>query len=125
MSSVCCFESVVVSVGPEVAEFVATHLVILFGEGVPEELADVSVVHHARFVDRDLILVPGSTIVFGESLFVIDEVGCDAENNLRELGHVVLVEGNEPILPGQVRVSGDWLALQGLQTGTTVKVWRR
>ncbi len=125
MSRVCVFDSEVVSVGREVSEFVATHLVILFGEGVPAELADVSVVHHSRFIDRGPVLIAGNSIELGESLFVIDEVGDAAEENLRQLGHVVLVEGNDPILPGQVRVHGTWPASNALQRGTTVKVLRR
>lgn len=124
MKPVCVYASKVVTVGREAMEFAATHLLVLFGAGVPAELAEISIVHHPIRMNNEPILVVHNTLVIGDSQFVLEEVGSQAEENFRSLGHVVLTESSESILPGQVRVTGDWLKLGTVSEGMTVEVWR-
>ncbi len=124
MNPVCVYESKVVSVGREAMEFLATHLLVLFGTGVPAELAEISIVHQPTKINDAPILEANSTMLIGDSQFILEEVGSVAEENFRSLGHLVLTETADPILPGQVRVRGDWEILTTVSDGTTIKVLR-
>lgn len=96
----------VTSVGDLAAEFLAEGIIVLFGNDAPEELREVSVVHHATVnvggVSRgDQVTISGEE---GTTTMVVLAVGDVANENLRNLGHLVLKRNGstEPALPGDV-----------------------
>lgn len=103
-----CYSSVVLRLGPEVAELARGGVLILFAEPVPEALESVSVVHRPS---QPLSggLAPGDVLQIGPSRLAIRAVGDLAAENLRSLGHIVLyAERTEtPLLAGAVKVTGE------------------
>lgn len=94
-------------VGGDADELIEAGVLILFGDPVPEALADVSVVHTGATA---LARVPraGDRFLFAGQTYAVDEVGSRVGDNLTELGHVVLY-ANQPeqeLLPGAVKVTG-------------------
>ena len=108
------YRSTVVDIGPEAAEMIAAGVVILFGEPLPEALAEVSVVHRpSQTLDGRAISV-GDTVVVGAQRLTVTAVGDIAAKNLGELGHVVLYinQPDQKLLPGAVHASGRFSAVE-------------
>ncbi len=99
--------STVSHIGDDTHDMLDAGVVILFGEPVPPALADVSIVHTgAAKPERDI--TPGDVLVLGEDRFTVDALGAQANENLVQLGHVV-VYVNQPeqeLLPGAVLATG-------------------
>lgn len=117
------FEATVKAVGREVEEFLAARTLIFFGPDAPAELQDVSVLLEVSAIDPGSVLMPGRVIEIGESAWTITGVGGAAEENLRRLAHLVLVGDGEEILPGQVRVRGNWPSLKNIQCGAMLRIF--
>lgn len=98
-------------VGGDAGEMIEAGVLILFGEPVPEALADVSVVH-AGASNLARKLAAGDVFEVGGQTYVIDEIGERACDNLTELGHVVVYvnQADQELLPGAVKVTGPELA---------------
>ncbi len=97
----------VTKVGPDAAEMLEAGVIILFGEPVPEALADVSVVHtNATELTRPI--AAGDQLHLAGSTWTIDAVGGRACENLTELGHIVVYinQPEQELLPGAVLASG-------------------
>jgi len=96
------FDSVVLSVGEMAEAFRAAGVLVLFGEGVPEELKSVAVVHRAHVTTGSL--APGDIVAFGGEEMEILAVGGVANENLTNLGHLSLKRNGETTaaLPGDV-----------------------
>jgi glucitol/sorbitol PTS system EIIA component len=78
----------VTSIGDSVEEFRAAQILVFFQEGAPEELAEFSVLHAA---DVNLATVaPGDTLRLGAETFRVLAVGDVANENLANLGHLVV-----------------------------------
>lgn len=92
----------VVSVGDLADQFFEAGIVVLFGEGVPEELADFAVVHRPTVTDGGLSA--GDRILIGGETITVLAVGDVADENLRNLGHLSLKRNGETeaALPGDV-----------------------
>ena len=94
-------------IGGDAGEMIEAGVLILFGEPVPEALADVSVVHAGASA---LTRAPaaGDKFDVGEQSYSIDEIGERAADNLTELGHVVIYvnQADQELLPGAVKVTG-------------------
>lgn len=107
------------SIGIDSGEMLEAGVLILFGEPVPEALADVSVVHKGT---TPPLRSPraGDRFIFADRTFTVDEVGGRVLENLSELGHVVLYinQPGQELLPGAVKVSGPALTTPGL--GSTI-----
>ncbi|WP_130864764.1 PTS glucitol/sorbitol transporter subunit IIA [Acidipropionibacterium timonense] len=98
----------VTAIGADSTDMLEGGVIILFGEPVPSELADYSIVHRsATALTRDV--AEGDTFALGQQTFRIDEVGSRANDNLSELGHFVLYvnQPDQPLLPGAVKATGD------------------
>lgn len=80
---------------------------IMFGEPLPEALAEVSIVHRTRQAPSRPIAV-GDTLQLGGVELRLDEVGDLANINLTDLGHVVVYVNSpeQSLLPGAVKASG-------------------
>ncbi|AWN19675.1 PTS glucitol/sorbitol transporter subunit IIA [Streptococcus sobrinus] len=100
------FETKVLVVGPEAQEMIdGADMMILFGEGAPQDLAE-----YCFMIDnKDLtgpIQVGGHLVVDGQA-FPITSVGDVVEKNLINLGHITIsFDGDsEGSLPGTLHVS--------------------
>jgi glucitol/sorbitol PTS system EIIA component len=98
------FETRVVAVGEQVAEFVRAGVLVLFKAGAPDELAEFSVLHEAT-VNEDGV-EPGDVLELGDERYRVLAVGSVANQNLQALGHLVVKANGriEPELPGDVCV---------------------
>jgi PTS system glucitol/sorbitol-specific IIA component len=102
------YRSTVVAVGSEVPEMAAAGVVILFGEPLPEALADVAVVHRPSRRLEGHTIRAGDLVVVGDAQIEVTSVGDRATKNLDELGHVVLYinQAEQKTLPGAVNATG-------------------
>src|SRR5690625_5716608 len=105
------WHATVTRIGPDTPALLESGVLILFGEPVPDALAEVSVVHDGTTPPARELRV-GDTITVGGAAVTIELVGERATANLTELGHVVvyLDAGDQQLLPGAVHASGAPLA---------------
>lgn len=94
----------VTNVGPEVAEFLEeAGTLVLFEEGAPPELAEMSILHeHSE--RRDEPPEVGDVMVIGSKEFRITAVGESAWKTMLQLGHASFkFNGAEEVeLPGEI-----------------------
>ena len=96
------YRTTVTQVGPQVPDFIASGLLVLFAEGAPEELHDFSVLHKPDALAREVRA--GDRVVLGDEGFAVTAIGDVANQNLKSLGHAVFkANGNDAIeLPGDI-----------------------
>lgn len=114
------YETVVTAVGPMAVEFAAEGILVFFGTNAPEELHEFAILHEHTPNDEDV--VPGDRLAIDESEFTVTGVGDVANDNLRNLGHLVVkLNGlTETELPGEVSVTaGDAPAIE---PGTHIRI---
>ena len=120
----------VVSVGELVEEFLSAQVLVFFGEGAPEELAEFSIIHSAEI--NLATVAPGDTLLLGAESFDVLAVGDVANQNLAALGHLVVKANGatEPEMLGDVSVTakplprlivGDWVEIRGPRTAPAQK----
>lgn len=80
----------VTAIGPEVADLAEGGVVILFADGSPPELAEVSVLHKTESGPSDDAPTKGASIAVGGLTAAITAVGPSAWAKVREIGHVVV-----------------------------------
>src|SRR5262245_33749604 len=80
----------VTEIGPEVADLAEGGVLILFAEGSPPELAEVSVLHQAEIGPGGDAPTAGASIAIGGVTAAITAVGPSAWAKVREIGHVVI-----------------------------------
>ncbi|WP_084648228.1 PTS glucitol/sorbitol transporter subunit IIA [Acidipropionibacterium thoenii] len=105
------WQSEITFVGEDAPDLLEAGVMILFGEPVPDALAEVSVVHKlggAAAVSAASEVAPGDEVRLGAEVFTIDEVGDVANRNLADLGHIVVYVNNpdQPLLPGALKAHG-------------------
>jgi glucitol/sorbitol PTS system EIIA component len=90
-------------VGPEVADFLETGLLVLFEVGAPPELAEMSALHEVSYM-RDEPPEVGDVLIIEGHEFAITAVGEKAWKNVKDLGHAVFVfNGEDEVeMPGQI-----------------------
>ncbi|MGI8650557.1 MAG: PTS glucitol/sorbitol transporter subunit IIA [Rubrobacter sp.] len=95
----------VTELGPEVAEFLEANLMILFAEGAPPELAEISV-NHRPSEKREKAPSPGDVLVIEEHELRITAIGEKAWSNVLQLGHAVFKfnGASEVELPGEIYI---------------------
>lgn len=77
------------AVGPDVADLVENGVLILFAEGAPPELAEVSVLHKVESMG-DTAPKPGDKIAIGNLAATITAIGPAAWQKVKDIGHVVI-----------------------------------
>src|SRR5688572_27306588 len=84
------------------AEFAAEGILVFFGQEAPEELHEFAIIHEHKELKAPV--VPGDVIEIGEARFSVTAVGDVANDNIGNLGHLVLkLNGlDETELPGEV-----------------------
>ena len=102
--STTVYESAVTQVGGQVEAFLDHGMLIFFGDGSPQELHDISVLHQPTIADDGPL--PGDTVHVGATALEVLAVGDVVRDNLINLGHLDLkADGRtEPKLPGDVCV---------------------
>ncbi len=80
----------VTAIGPEVADLAEGGVLILFADGSPPELAEVSVLHAIEQGPSDAAPQAGASISIGSLSVPITAVGPSAWSKVREMGHVVI-----------------------------------
>jgi PTS system glucitol/sorbitol-specific IIA component len=114
------YEMHVVEIGPLVSEFVEAKILVFFKFGAPPELAEFAVLHKpSEFFEE---VCPRDYIVIGNEQYQVTAVGEVANNNIRELGHLVMkCNGRTSAeLPGDVCVEDK--ALIPIEVGMIVRV---
>ncbi len=97
----------VTAIGPEVADLAEGGVVILFADGSPSELAEVSVLHKTEQGPSDGAPQVGASIAIGPLSATITAVGSTAWSKVREIGHVVISfnGASEAERPGEICVT--------------------
>lgn len=116
------WSTTVTRIGGDAGDMIEAGLYILFGEPVPDALADVSVVHdNASEIAREV--KAGDTFVIGDLRYTVDEIGERANANLSELGHIVLYvnQPDQELLPGAVKASGPDAAAPAVGSAITIE----
>ncbi|OQM77288.1 PTS glucitol/sorbitol transporter subunit IIA [Manganibacter manganicus] len=80
----------VTEIGPEVADLAEGGVVILFADGSPPELAEVSVLHKVEEGPSAGAPGVGASIVIGAVSATITAIGATAWDKVQEMGHVVI-----------------------------------
>ncbi|HWD12559.1 PTS glucitol/sorbitol transporter subunit IIA [Pseudochrobactrum sp. sp1633] len=114
----------VTAVGPEVADLAEGGVVILFADGSPSELAEVSVLHAIESEPAADAPAVGATISIGTLDATITSVGSSAWQKVLDIGHVVISfnGAGSTDRPGEIcasEVDTQTLVAQ-LQTGTSI-----
>ncbi len=84
------FKSRITAIGPEVADLAEGGVVILFADGSPPELAEVSVLHKPEHEPSDRAPPVGASVAIGPLSAAITAVGSSAWSKVLEIGHVVI-----------------------------------
>ena len=111
----------VTAVGPLVEEFTAAGIWVYFHDDAPEELTEFALLHRAP--PPRLPVAAGQTVEIGAQRFAVTAVGPVANDNLRELGHLVLKANGaaEAEMPGDVCIEA--LPLPEPSVGTELRIW--
>lgn len=102
MASTIRYDAVITGIGEEARAFFSEGIVVLFSDDAPEELHEIAIVHAPTVTDGGIR--PGDRIVLGAHTLNVLAVGPVADENLVNLGHLVVKRnGNtEHSLPGDV-----------------------
>lgn len=114
------YELTVTEIGPLVGEFIAEGILVFFEEGAPEELAEFSIIHKHGPLQSPV--EPGDTILIDDEPFNVLAVGEVANENLKNLGHLIVKMNGltKPEMPGDVCV--DKKPVPDIKIGTVVKI---
>lgn len=116
----------ITKVGPQAADLAHHRMLILFAQGAPPELAEISLLHQPDWVSKEDPLVrPGDRVRLGDETFLVTAVGHLANRNLRQLGHAVFKFSGreEPEMPGDLVLEARPVPRLGV--GATVAFRRR
>lgn len=99
------------------------NFIIIFNDGAPAELAEISVLHKPAPILVDLAV--GDTVVLCEKVFTITAIGDEARQTLKELGHCTLSfkGGAEPERPGCIMLEGEELVAQDFTVGSLIEIY--
>jgi len=116
----------VTAVGPDVPDLLEGGVLILFADGAPPELAEVSVLHAVVEGPSDEAPPVGTPIRVGQVLANITGIGPLAWGKVRDIGHVVINFNGEaePARPGEITATateGTELAA-ALQNGAEIVI---
>lgn len=116
----------ITAVGPEVADLAEGGVVILFAEGAPPELAEVSILHSVETEPSDETPPVGSPIQIGDVSATITGIGDYAWQKVKDIGHVVITfNGSDQVeRPGEICASeiDTEELVAALKVGTTITI---
>ena len=101
------FSTVVTAVSPEARELMAGGVLILFAEGAPPELAEVSVLHRMTSPPAADPPAAGATLMFGGISTRLTAIGDKAWAKIADIGHVVVYFNGATVAPrpGEISVA--------------------
>ena len=121
-----CFSTTITAVSDEARELVEGGVLILFAEGAPPELAEVSVLHRVQIAPTAAPPAVGAKLEIAGISTRITAIGGYAWKKIDEIGHVVLNfnGATEAPRPGEIAVEEvDLQALsKALQPGAEIWV---
>jgi PTS system glucitol/sorbitol-specific IIA component len=111
-----------IAVGPLATEFTAEGIWVLFNTDAPQEVAEFALLHRAA--PPIAAIAPGQILEIDGIAFTISAVGPVANDNIRNLGHLVLKANGATTaeLPGDVCI--DQRPLPAPNVGTRLRVWQ-
>jgi PTS system glucitol/sorbitol-specific IIA component len=114
------YNATITYIGPLAGEFLAEQIIVLFGQHAPEELAEFSLIHDG--VELTAPFGAGDTVTIGDHAFQILAVGEVANDNLANLGHLVLkFNGEREVeMPGDVCLEA--VPLPEVTVGTVITI---
>ena len=118
-------KTTITAIGPDVADLVENGVLILFAEGAPPELAEVSVLHKVNSMN-DTAPKAGAKIMVGNLSASITAIGPAAWQKVKDIGHVVINfnDAKSAERPGEicatVLASADIMA--NLQAGNIISI---
>lgn len=114
------YKGKIISIGPMVEEFRQAGILVFFGEGVPEELVEYSIVHDAKDLVSPVEI--GDLVTIEKETYKVLAVGDVANTNLANLGHLILKFNGDPQarLPGDVNVEEK--PVPEIQVGSEIKI---
>lgn len=99
------------------------NFIILFNEGAPPELQEISVLH----TQASLMAEPavGDTMLICDKVFTITAIGDEALHTLKELGHCTICfkGGQTPERPGCIMVEGDDIAAADIVKDGCIEIY--
>ena len=120
------FSTVVTAVSPEARELIAGGVLILFAEGAPPELAEVSVLHRITTAPAAEAPAVGATFTIAGVATRITAIGDKAWAKVADMGHVVINFNGADAAPrpGEISVMpADVVALaNGLSPGAVIVI---
>ena len=84
------YRTTITEVGPEVADLLEGGILILFAQGAPPELAEVSALHRVTEGPTPAAPPVGATIAVGPVRASLTAVGSLAWGKIADMGHVVI-----------------------------------
>lgn len=120
------YHTVITAVGPEVADLLDGGVLILFAEGAPPELAEVSVLHAVTEGPTPTAPPAGARLKVGDVTASLTAIGSLAWNKIADMGHVVInFDGaSNTARPGELSASAvpaDALA-GAIKAGATITI---
>jgi PTS system glucitol/sorbitol-specific IIA component len=111
----------VTSLGELAVEFIKEGVLVFFASNAPEELQDAAVVHDCT-TPQTVDVQVGDTVRIGDHSFPVLAVGSVANENMRNLGHLVLKFNGltEPEMQGDVNVPA--VAIPEIVPGTELEI---
>lgn len=111
----------IVKVGEIVKELLDKDMLILFNENVPEELAEMSVLHTICELKQDIVV--GNIVKIGDLEYEVVAVGKNANKTMRELGHCTFKfkDCKIPDLPGVINLKGK--KLESIKIGDEIFIF--
>jgi len=120
------FNSRITAIGPEVAAMAEEGLVILFADGAPPELAEVSVQHKEVSPVSKAAPKAGARIRLGSATATITAIGPMAWDKAIDMGHIVFsfTGGDASDRPGEIVATKIDTAtlLANLKTGAEISI---
>ena len=115
------YSSKIVRLGEQSGLFLAEGIVVFFGDNAPEELQDVAVVHKLNPVNGEIVV--GTTIELSGETLKVTAIGQVANENFKNLGHLVLKldSAEEAALPGDVSCS--YSKIPEIVLGDTINIF--
>lgn len=115
------FETSIVGIGSQAKMFAAEAMLILFGQGAPEDLKEYTYQIDVNPVNGDI--VEGQFIYFDNQAYRITSVGNLVTKNLNDIGHIsVKFNGaTEAELPGTLYVEAKTLPEMNVGTRISIK----
>lgn len=114
------YQAKITAIGPYVAEFIESNILVLFGDQAPEELAEFSIIHDGKELHGTLMV--GDNVYLGDDGFKVLAVGEAANGNLKNLGHLIVKFNGEtePEMPGDVCAEAK--PLPAIEVGLEIRI---